>query len=139
MITVRVSALINPTELEEKVEAAVRNIFSELETHVEPGEKPRLSGTGTADSLKKLHELLRAEKILDTARSVLIRGKRGELTEFCIGKQVAFAGRANFSDDESLGSIYVEIQAGSEAELMHLIDWLAPSTVDGRPVEEIEL
>jgi predicted RNA binding protein with dsRBD fold (UPF0201 family) len=41
--------------------------------------------------------------------------------------------------EESLGSIYVEISAGDEDALLRIINWMAPETIDGKPVGEIEL
>lgn len=49
-------------------------------------------------------------------------------------------GKVNFpAGEESLGSIHVEISAENKEALMKIIDWLSPRTVDGKPVEEIEL
>jgi len=46
-------------------------------------------------------------------------------------------GCLNFLDHEvALGGIYVTIECHDPR---HVIDWLAPETRDGRPVEEIEL
>lgn len=137
--TVRVSALIHPTELQERVETSIKNIFP-IELHLQDFGIPRLYGEGDLESLRKLHILLREGRILDTMRSVLLREKRGNHTEFCLNKQVAFAGKVNFSTgNESLGPVYAEISTDSEEDLQKIIDWLAPVTVDGKPVEEIEL
>jgi len=49
-------------------------------------------------------------------------------------------GKVNFpAGEETLGSIHVEITADNAEDLMMIIDWLAPETVEGEPVREIEL
>jgi predicted RNA binding protein with dsRBD fold (UPF0201 family) len=56
-----------------------------------------------------------------------------------LNKQVAYIGKLNFpAGEESLGSIEVEISADNQDELLTIIDWLTPQTVDGEPVTEIE-
>ncbi|MCX9010361.1 MAG: hypothetical protein OIN66_04480 [Candidatus Methanoperedens sp.] len=138
-ITVRVSALVYPTEVREKVATAIVNLIP-VELKLEDFGMPRLYGEGGMESLRKLHLLLRENRILDTARQVLLSGVEGDTTQFRLNKQVALMGKVNFpAGEETLGSIYVEISAGSREELLKVIDWLAPRTVDGKPVEEIEL
>jgi len=57
-----------------------------------------------------------------------------------LNKQVACIGKLNFPPgEESLGSIHVEISAQNMGDLFKVIDWLAPETIDGKPVEEIDL
>ena len=138
-IKVRVSALVHPTEIEEKVREAITNLFS-LPLHIRDFGTPQLYGEGDLESLRLLHRRLREERILDTARHILLTGISGDITQFTINKQVAFAGKLNFPGGvESLGSIHVEISAGDEESLLRVIDWLAPETIDGKPVGEIDL
>ncbi len=138
-VTVRVSALVHPTEIEERVKTAVKNLFP-IELALEDFGIPRLYGEGDLEGLRKLHLLLRENRILDTARNILLTGIEGSTVQFRLNKQVAFVGKVNFpAGEESLGSIYVEISAENKYDLMKVIDWLAPRTVEGKPVEEIEL
>ncbi len=138
-VKVAVSALVYPTELEERVKKAITNLFR-IELHTEDFGIPRLLGEGDIESLRLLHRRLREERILDTARHVLMSGISGNTAQFSLNKQVAFVGKVNFSvGEESLGSIYVEITSESKEELLKIIDWLAPKTVEGKPVGEIEL
>lgn len=135
-LTVKVSAPVHDTELEEKVKTAVTNLFP-LELHLK---NSGITGEGDIESLRTLHMRLREQKILDTARHVLLTGVEGNGTGFHLNKQAACAGKVNFSEgNESLGSICVEITAGNKEELMKTVDWLAPRTIEGKPVEEIEL
>jgi len=138
-VSVKVSALVYPTEIQEKVEKAVKNLFP-VGLHLEDYGIPRLHGEGDLESLRVLHRRLREERILDTARQVLLSGVSGSTAQFMLNKQVAFAGKVNFpAGEESLGSIYVEISAENKEDLLRIIDWLAPKTLEGKPIEEIEL
>ena len=135
-VTVRVFAQVNPTEIREKVEKAISNFFPfELKL-----QDFGLSGEGDLESLRTLHLRLREERILDTARNILLNGIDGNTTKFRLNKQVAFAGILNFPvAEESLGSIHVEISAQNLSELFKVIDWLAPQTIEGNPIMEIDL
>ncbi len=138
-VIVRVSAPVHPTEIEDKVRKAITNLLP-VELQIRDFGTPELYGEGDLESLRLLHRRLREERILDTARHILLIGIEGNTTQFRLNKQVAFAGKLNFPGGvESLGSIYVEISAGDNDELLRIIDWLAPETIDGKPVGEIEL
>ena len=140
MIEVEVSALVNPTEDEGRVRAAVENIFPGLEYQFEErdGMTLRYVGRGDKDCLNILHELLRSRKILDTARTNL--RIEGGIVTFRLNKQAASAGKVSFpADDEPLGSIWVEIRTEDEGATERVVDWLAPPTEHGHPLYEIEL
>ncbi|MEM2907580.1 MAG: RNA-binding domain-containing protein [Candidatus Hadarchaeales archaeon] len=130
----RVEAEIRPTEDPTKVEKAIKNIFPTLELslvgNVISGESTRV------EALDRLHQLLRSQAILDSARSVMRRGTREGVVQFMLNKQAAAVGKVSFTDGESpLGPITVVIEA-RDAE--RLIDYLAPRTADGKPIKEIE-
>jgi predicted RNA binding protein with dsRBD fold (UPF0201 family) len=136
---VQVFAPVNPTEVQEKVEQAILNFFP-LSLELQDGVIPMLYGEGDLENLRRLHLRLREERILDTARRLFLNGIRGNTTRLRLNKQVAFIGILNFpAGKESLGSIDVDISADNQDELLTIIDWLAPRTVDGEPVMEIEL
>ena len=138
-ITVRVSALVYPTEIEERVRIAITNIFP-VELVLKNIGIPQLYGEGDLESLRKLHMLFREFCILDTSRRIFMNNIEGNTIQFRLNKQVAFVGKVNFPvGEESLGSIHVEISSDNEEDLMKIIDWLAPETVEGVPVMEIEL
>jgi predicted RNA binding protein with dsRBD fold (UPF0201 family) len=132
MIEVSLRAAVRPTESPEKVAGALVTLFPGIEVDAEGG---WICGRGGAASLVTFHRLLREQRILDTARSVMLQGLVGDAVQFRLNKQAATVGRINFPpEEEPLGSIHVEIRGGPS-----LIDWLAPRTVDGKPIEEIEL
>lgn len=136
---VTISALVYPTEIEESVRTAITNVFP-VDLNLRNFGTPQLYGEGGLESLRRLHTLLREFRILDAARRILINGMEGNNTQFRLNKQVAFVGKVNFpAGEESLGSIHVEISADNTEDLIMIIDWLAPDTVEGEPVREIEL
>lgn len=138
-ITVRVSALVYPTEIEDKVRIAITNLFK-VELVLRNYGVPQLYGEGGIESLRKLHMILRDLRILDTSRRIFMNNIEGNTLQFRLNKQVAFVGKVNFPvAEESLGSIHVEISSEKEEDIMKIIDWLAPETVEGEPVMEIEL
>ncbi|MCR3884224.1 RNA-binding domain-containing protein [Methanotrichaceae archaeon M04Ac] len=132
MMELSVTAVVMPSESPEKVARAIEKLFAGI---VLEGTDERIEGRGGIDALSTFHRLLREERILDTARAVILRGRVGEAFQFRLSKQAASAGRISFPpEEEPLGSIHVEIR-GPQL----LVDWLAPQTVDGRPIKEIDL
>lgn len=138
-IETTVSVLVFPTEIEERVRKAVENIFpgTRLTMIKKEGYVDRLEGS--ANNLDHIHDLLRKQRILDTARNFMYNGLSAQDKEitFQLSKQAAYMGYVNFLDhDVALGGIYVTI---ADNEPKHVIDWLAPMTREGKPVQEIEL
>lgn len=121
-VTVRVSCF--PTEDPEKVKQAILNIF--------PGSAFEKGETGyfaRTTSLERFKEVLRDLRILDTARSKLLKGREGNQTSFALNKQVAFVGNVSFVEERlALGSIDVVID---DVELDAIIDDIAPKTING--------
>lgn len=131
-IEVSVYSIVRPTELVEKVVHAIENIFPGLVMDIREDRIEAYDGPG---SLVAFHELLRKQKILDTARSVMLKGMVGGCVQFQLSKQAAFMGRVSFPpEEEPLGSLHVQI-IGSE----RVIDWLAPQTENGVPQIDISL
>jgi predicted RNA binding protein with dsRBD fold (UPF0201 family) len=129
-IKVYVETEVNPTESEEKVNQAIKNIFGNIQTKIQPIYKGGLltAETKGLESLSKLYNLLRREHIRDAARKVLFEGLDGKTINFCLNKQVAFAGHISFSKEMAespLGPIKVKIECENPREF---IDWLAPKT-----------
>jgi predicted RNA binding protein with dsRBD fold (UPF0201 family) len=132
MTTIEVSVYtpISPTERVEKVVSAVEKIFPGLIMDIR---NDRIEAYSSLDSLRTLHKLLREQEILDSARSVMLKGQIGNTIRFKLNKQAAYMGRVNFlEEEEPLGSINVQIIGEG------LIDWLAPKTENGIPINEID-
>lgn len=138
MFMLTVTCEVRPTEDKDKVVKAVTNLFNLDKIEIlENYPYSRLVGESSKiESLVKLHRILRQERILDTFRSVLLSNKVGNTTEFRLNKQSAHVGRVTLVtlDSESpLGPITVRITSDKIDEV---IDWLAPKTVGGHPVQE---
>ncbi|MEB3759577.1 MAG: hypothetical protein GSR81_01860 [Desulfurococcales archaeon] len=135
-----VEADIRPTEDQDKVKQAILNFF-DPDTIVVEGSDAHKRMVATAYSLKSLEKfryLLRTERILDAARKVMRKGTRDNKIVFYIHKQAMFNGRISLvsGDHESpLGAIMITIE---HPDPRKVIDWLAPPTVRGRPLFEID-
>jgi len=118
---VRVETPVHPTENPEKVIRALRNLFPDLQIE---STKDRIGGT-TAN-LDRLRELIRNQRIRDTARRQLIAGRRENRTTVSLSKQASFVGVVNFAIASPLGDIAVEIESD---DIEAAIDYIAESTV----------
>ncbi|MDR0523452.1 MAG: hypothetical protein LBG62_03420 [Candidatus Methanoplasma sp.] len=126
MASAEISCPVYPTEDPAKVRDAVMRIFPTADLSEEGG---RLSGTADLEAFSKL---IRRQKILDSARSSLIRGIRGGRTVVYLNKQVATVGKVSFTDPRPiLGAIEVSV---ADEDIQGLIDRVAPATVDGEEV-----
>lgn len=101
---------------------ALANLFPDLRMEEREGEI-----AGETESLERLRELIRTQKIRDAARSQLLAGRRGHRTAFSLNKQAAYAGRVNFAAASALGDITVEIESD---DLGAAIDYVAESTAE---------
>ncbi|MGA2524367.1 MAG: RNA-binding domain-containing protein [Candidatus Bathyarchaeia archaeon] len=129
-VTVHAETEINPTETEEKVKTAVFNILGNVSITVTPDGKCSVlkADASGQDSLFKLRNLLRNDRIRDAARKALFHGIRGNFISFCLNKQVAFAGHVSFSEETAespLGPMRVTITSNNPRQL---VEWLAEST-----------
>lgn len=122
MLIVRVETVCRPTEDLAKVKAAVLSLFPDLAFERE-GEVI----VGRTASLQKLRELIRNQKIRDSARGQFLKGRRGNATRVALSKQAAAVGVVNFSAGSPLGDILVELESD---DLGAVIDYVAESTVD---------
>ena len=122
-----VSAPIFPSEDQSKVVQAITHIFPTAALEISEGK-----AEGKAD-LEHFSIQIRRQKILDAARSVMIRGRRKDRTAFDLNKQAAFAGKISFSEEKAvLGTIRVTV---SDDDIEAAINIIAPVTVDGKEVK----
>jgi len=129
-VTVHIEAEINPTEGEDKVKTAVTNVLGNASITIEPSGKTSVltAEAKGQDSLLKLRNVLRTDRIRDAARKAFFRSLRGNTISFCLNKQVAFAGHISFSEETAespLGPIRVTITSDNPRQL---IEWLAEKT-----------
>ena len=135
-VKVSVQAELNPTEDESRVMDAICNLTGSRDyTKTIRGKKSYIVQEGDESLLLKLRAVLRSERILDAARKIIMRSVEDDTINFCINKQVAFAGHVSFcrpSGESPLGPISFSITTDDPKAL---IDWLATKTIDGFPVE----
>lgn len=76
-------------------------------------------------SLSLIHEKLRQQRILNSARKILMRKMGEDAVTFFLNKQAAFTGRIHFVKDpkneDFLGPITITI---TSKEIQGIIDWL---------------
>jgi predicted RNA binding protein with dsRBD fold (UPF0201 family) len=130
-VNVYVEVEINPTESENKVKRAVENIFGGIPMQIKPLHKGKLmvAEVKGLETLTKFYNLLRRERIRSAARKALFEGLRGDIINFCLNKQVAYAGHVSFSQEVAespLGPIKIRIKCRDPREL---INWLTSRTV----------
>jgi len=132
-VEIEIETKINPTEDVDKVVQSVKNIFPDAEIQIE-GDKLK----ARAWDLRKLRDLLRRQRILDTARTELIRGRSNNETTIFLNKQIAYIGKVNFADEDAiLSPIRVTFKLYG-IPFGKFLDYLAPQTKAGRPVKEVD-
>ena len=129
-VTVRVEIEVNPTEAEEKVKAALANVFGTLPIIIKSSNVGSLlvAEARGREALDTFRNLLRRDRIRNAARRILFAGLSGKNISFFLNKQVAFAGHVSFSQETGespLGPIKVVIECENPREL---IDWLTQGT-----------
>ena len=125
-VTVHVETEVNPTGAEEKVKAALANVFGTLPIVTKPSNIGSLlvAEAKGREALENFRNLLRRDRIRNAARKVFFAGLRGKTISFFLNKQVAFVGHVSFSQETGespLGPIKVIIESENPREL---IDWL---------------
>lgn len=131
-VMVFVEAEVNPTEDEEKVRTAINNVLGNASITLKPAQRGSIlyAQAKGQDSLVKLRNLLRNDRIRDAARRLLFKSTRGNTISFYLNKQVAFAGHVSFSEqtaESPLGPIRFTIESDSPKEL---VEWLAEKSKD---------
>jgi predicted RNA binding protein with dsRBD fold (UPF0201 family) len=129
-VTTFITTEVYPTETIDNVKKAVDNVLGNAQITVDPTVK---GSTLTAvakgqDSLIKLRNLLRNDRIRDASRRILYKSIRGSMISFCLNKQVAFAGHVSFSEETAespLGPIRFNIEAEHPQQI---VEWLAERT-----------
>jgi predicted RNA binding protein with dsRBD fold (UPF0201 family) len=129
-VSIYIETEVNPTESESKVKQAIENIFGNVQAKIQPIYKGALltAQAKGIESLTKLQNLLRRERIRDAARKALFEGLNGKAIKFCLNKQVAYAGHISFSKETAespLGPIKIKIKCENPRQL---IDWLVSKT-----------
>jgi hypothetical protein len=130
-IDARIAAPVNDTEVTDRVEDAVRNLFPDVEFERADGEL-----VGETHSLERFSERLRDQEILDTARREFRKRADDEGFSFSLKKQAAFKGVINFAvgNPDELGDVEVSVTV-HDPDVEAYVDHVAPPTEDGTPID----
>lgn len=136
---VRVRVEVRPTEDIDKVARAVQSLFEISLKEEKHGNYKALVGEGGSEVLVKFRRLLFEHHILDSARRFMLNGLNDRGFVFYLNKQAAYCGKPSFctfeTSESPLGPIIVEVITDDPKTAML---WLAPRTVHGEPIIEIE-
>ncbi len=130
-VNIQITAPVYETEVVDRVETAIRNLFPDAEiTHHDD------EVVATARSMDELATRLRDQKILDTAREQFLKSRREDSFSFSLKKQAAFIGVVNFAvgSADELGELTVQVRV-DQPDVDSYIDHIAPPTADGEPVD----
>ena len=127
-IDVQVTTPLNPTEVRDRVEAAITNLFPTAEVEERHSEL-----VAEAHSMDRLAERLREQNIVDSAREVFREGLEGDTFTFDLKKQAAHEGVVNFAvgNPSELGDLHVRVRV-EEPSAEEYIEYLAPRS-EGEP------
>ena len=132
-VEVEIETDVHPTEDVDKVAQAVKNLFPDAEISVEEGKL-----RAKAWDLRKFRDLLRRQRILDTARTELFKGMSGNEITILLNKQTAYVSKINFADEDAiLSPIRVTFKVYG-IPMGKFVDYLAPPTKAGRPIREVD-
>jgi hypothetical protein len=125
-VSVHIEVEVNPTESEQKVKEAVEKIFGAMSMQTKLLHKGSLLLAEAAgqEALAKFHDILQREHIRAAARTVFLQGLERTSVNFCLNKQVAYAGHVSFSQEVAespLGPIKVKINSENPRQV---VDWL---------------
>ncbi|KAB1197591.1 MULTISPECIES: RNA-binding domain-containing protein [Haloferax] len=128
---VRIEVPVRDTEVTDRVADAVENLFPGVELTHEPGKL-----VAETHELERFSERLHEQAILDTARREFDKRRDDEGFSFALKKQAAFKGVVNFAvgNPDELGDIEVHVTV-RDPSVEELIDYVAPPTEDGRPID----
>lgn len=127
MPKVRISTPVFPSEDQDRVRIAILKLFPGIILDFKEGYY-----IGETEDLDTFYEQIRRQRILDTTRSVLMKGVSGNTITFRLNKQVAYVGKVSFIEGESvLGAITVYV---NDVDVLSFIDRLAPETVEGEEI-----
>jgi len=133
IVTTTAEATVEPTEDEKKVERAILKLFPSGRPgrRVDEGNPVGVYVQGNGlDFLATLRNLIRQERIRNTARTIFLRNARDRVLQIYLNKQAAFMGRVSFcapTGESPHGPVSVTVESD---EIQTVIDYLAQTVVD---------
>jgi len=133
-VDIEITTKIYPTEDEEKVTSAIKNFFPDAVIEIQRDGVLKAK----AKDLNHFRDLLRRQRILDTARQEMLRNVSGNEITIFLNKQTATISRINFSDEDAILSPITVTFRIYGVDVQRFIDFLAPQTKAGKPIKEID-
>ena len=121
-------AAVEPTEDDKKVERALLKLFpsGRADKRIEEGITVALVVRGSGlEFLSSLRNLIKQERIRNTARAIFLRSSRDRVMHVYLNKQAAFMGRVSFCapvGESPHGPISISVESD---EMQGVIDYLA--------------
>jgi len=133
-VEVAIETPVEPTEVPDRVVAAVEAIFPEATIERTP-DVVRAESHSLAHFSERLHQ----QAILDTARDRFLDTLDGDTFTFRLKKQPAVEGTVTFAvgEPDELGEIEVRVTV-QDPDAAAFIDHIAPPTEEGVPVTDRE-
>ena len=121
-IDVQITVPLKATEVVDRVEECITNLFPNADVRESPGEL-----IAETHSMDHFAERLREQSIQATARDVFRRRTAGDTFDFELKKQAALQGVVNFSvgNPDELGDMHVRVRV-EEPAVEEFIDHIAP-------------
>ncbi|MCD6299155.1 MAG: hypothetical protein J7L93_00930 [Thermoplasmata archaeon] len=111
---------IKNTEDGARIRQALLNIFPDATVEEEGGIM-----AGVSRDAGNFKEMLKNQRIRDTARQFLSRRARNGMLSFKLNKQAAYAGKVNFAVvSHPMGEMEVKIKPEGEETVEGIIEWL---------------
>jgi len=128
-IDVEITTPLYPTEVRDRVEAAIHELFPGAEIEERAGEL-----VAETHSVERFAKRLDEQNIGPTAREVFLEGREGDAFSFDLKKAAAFEGVVNFAvgNPDELGDLHVRVRV-EDRDVGTFIDYLAPGDAGGRP------
>lgn len=125
-VDIEATAPVYETEVTDRVETALYNLFPEAEIESYPGEL-----LARARSMEQVRTLLEDQRILDTAREQFLTNVDGNTITVQLDKQAAYEGRVNFAvgTPDELGELTIRIRV-TDPSVEEYIDFIAPATTE---------
>lgn len=121
-IDVQITTPLHPTEIRERIEEAIHNLFPGATIEERHGEL-----IAETHSLDRFTERIEEQRIDPTAREVLFDKREGNSVSFDLKKAAAYEGVVNFAvgKPDELGEIHVRIRV-EEPDVDTVIDDVVP-------------
>lgn len=126
-IDVEITTPLYPTEVRDRVEDAIHELFPGAVIEERHGEL-----VAETHSMERFAERLEEQNITPTARDVFLEGREGDTFVFDLKKAAAFEGVVNFAvgNPDELGDIHVRVRV-EKPDAPAFIDYLAPGEGGG--------